>query len=210
MKDRFQGLISGLLIGASLTATTAAAFSGVIQKEVHYNNIKMMVDDKEIYPTDANGGYIEPFIMDDVTYLPVRATASALGFDVEWNQDTKTVMIYRQSHSDTISYDVKNSYATPEFYPDTTIPTYTSVTGIQVETGYPETDGNGVMYAYDYTSSDDVSAYWDALSANGWQYASREVDDERYIQRVYFVKDTDTMMVVADLSLDKVFVVYLK
>ena len=49
------------------------------------------MDGKEIVPVDASGNVVEPFIIDGTTYLPVRAVSSALGLDVSWNDQTKTV-----------------------------------------------------------------------------------------------------------------------
>ena len=42
---------------------------------------------------DANGNYVEPFIIDGTTYLPVRGIASALGLNVGWDGATKTVLL---------------------------------------------------------------------------------------------------------------------
>lgn len=61
-----------------------------------YNDIKIVVDGKEITPKDANGNVVEPFIIDGTTYLPVRALANALGEDVSWEQSTSTVYIGEQ------------------------------------------------------------------------------------------------------------------
>lgn len=58
-----------------------------------YNSIKIMLDGKEIVPTDGNGNTIEPFIIDGTTYLPVRGVSSALGLDVSWDEQTKTVKL---------------------------------------------------------------------------------------------------------------------
>ena len=44
-------------------------------------------------PTDANGDYVEPFIIEGTTYLPVRAIASALDLDVNWDEETSTVIL---------------------------------------------------------------------------------------------------------------------
>lgn len=58
-----------------------------------YNDIKIVVNDNEVTPTDANGNIVEPFIIDGTTYLPVRALANALGEAVDWDQATSTVYI---------------------------------------------------------------------------------------------------------------------
>lgn len=60
---------------------------------VAYENIKLLIDGKEITPKDAGGQTVEPFIYDGTTYLPVRAIGEALGKTVGWDADTHTVSI---------------------------------------------------------------------------------------------------------------------
>lgn len=58
-----------------------------------YNNIQIVLDDVSIIPCDANGNYVEPFIIDGTTYLPVRAIGNAMGLSANWNPDTNTVAL---------------------------------------------------------------------------------------------------------------------
>ncbi len=58
-----------------------------------YRDIKITIDGKEITPADASGTPVEPFIYDGTTYLPVRAVASALGVQVDWDAETSTVYL---------------------------------------------------------------------------------------------------------------------
>ena len=76
-----------------LLATTAFATVGSRTAELVYNNIKVMINGKEVTPTDANGNAVEPFIINGTTYLPVRGVASALGMNVGWDDTTKTVTL---------------------------------------------------------------------------------------------------------------------
>lgn len=82
-----------LFIIASFIAFSVSASSGKVSKELSYNNIKITLDGKEVVPKNANGEYVEPFIIDGTTYLPVRGIATALGLDVGWDGQTKTVML---------------------------------------------------------------------------------------------------------------------
>lgn len=61
---------------------------------IGYRDIKIMLDGEELIPTDVNGKYVEPFIMNNSTYLPVRAIAEALGLRVEWDEKTNTISLY--------------------------------------------------------------------------------------------------------------------
>ncbi len=58
-----------------------------------YKDIKISVNGSIVTPKDVNGNIVEPFIIDGTTYLPVRALADALGEKVDWDADTKTVII---------------------------------------------------------------------------------------------------------------------
>lgn len=100
MKDKIKGLIIGILISAMLFSTGVLATVGSVQKDLWYNNIKITLDNQEITPTDANGSYVEPFIIDGTTYLPVRAVSNALGLSVDWDANTNTVKLLSQGEFD--------------------------------------------------------------------------------------------------------------
>ena len=85
-------LVVGLIL-LFLFSTEVVASNGAKTTELHYNNIKIMLNGKELAPKDANGNAVEPFIIDGTTYLPVRGVASALGLDVSWDGATQTVFI---------------------------------------------------------------------------------------------------------------------
>lgn len=85
------------IIATTLVLLSAAAAAhatvGTRTGELAYNNIKIMLDGKEVVPKDSNGNTVEPFIIDGTTYLPVRGISSALGLDVEWDSRTNTVKL---------------------------------------------------------------------------------------------------------------------
>lgn len=92
MKKRTRILIICTILAASLVVA-ASASTGTVTKELSYNDIKITLDGQEIVPRDANGNYVEPFIIEGTTYLPVRGIASALHLEVGWDQATKTVKL---------------------------------------------------------------------------------------------------------------------
>ena len=95
MKERRRGFISGVLatvITLSLIGTASAAV-GPHNITADYNNIKVMLNGKQITPTDVHGKIVEPFAVDGTTYLPVRAVGDALGLNVQWNGTTSTVQL---------------------------------------------------------------------------------------------------------------------
>ena len=92
MKEKLKGLIVGIIIGVLLVPTVFATV-GTVTKDLSYNNIKITLNGAELKPTDAAGNYVEPFIIDGTTYLPVRGVANALGLDVSWDGSNNTVVL---------------------------------------------------------------------------------------------------------------------
>lgn len=109
MKEKLKGIFMGIIIGTML-APTSYAIVDTITKELNYNNIKITLDGNEINPTDENGNYIEPFIIDGTTYLPVRGIANALALDVAWDGNTNTVIL--NTPNTDADYSVFNGYYT--------------------------------------------------------------------------------------------------
>jgi hypothetical protein len=77
----------------AIICTTSYASSLAKTIQVHFNGIKIYVNDKLISPKDGNGKTVEPFIYEGTTYLPVRAVSEALGKDVRWDGNTNSVYI---------------------------------------------------------------------------------------------------------------------
>lgn len=92
MKCKVKVICLVLVLMLFTTATVFATVGGR-NAELLYNNIKILLNGKELTPTDANGNTVEPFTIDGTTYLPVRAVASALGLNVGWDDTTKTVVL---------------------------------------------------------------------------------------------------------------------
>lgn len=95
MKKLTRTRILSLVVVAGLLCGTAFAASAVTTRmiEANYMGIRIVVDGKEITPTDANGNVVEPFASNGTTYLPVRAVGEALGKEVTWDGDTATVYV---------------------------------------------------------------------------------------------------------------------
>lgn len=89
-KMKIIGIVMAVTV---ILTTTVFATVGSRTAELFYNNIKILLNGKEITPTDANGNAVEPFTIDGTTYLPVRAVATALGMNVGWDGATSTVTL---------------------------------------------------------------------------------------------------------------------
>lgn len=94
MKKRLQGLVAGILIGATITGGVVIAATETKTIEVLYNNIKVYKDNVLCELKDANGTVIEPFIYNGTTYMPVRGTANLAGMDVTWDGSTQSVYLW--------------------------------------------------------------------------------------------------------------------
>ena len=70
-----------------------AATQGSRPALLTYRDIRVCLDGKPLLLKNAAGESLEPFIMDDSTYLPVRALAGALGLTVEWVDSENKVVL---------------------------------------------------------------------------------------------------------------------
>lgn len=93
MRKRIEGIIAGILITLLLLSGVVSAESISKKIEAVYMNIKLVVDGAQVEPKDANGNYIEPFVYNGTTYLPVRAIGQAFKKEVTWDGSTATVFI---------------------------------------------------------------------------------------------------------------------
>jgi hypothetical protein len=81
-----------------LSGATAFAAARTENITISFNGIRLVVNGTEVTPRDGAGNVVEPFIWNGTTYLPVRAIATALGQEVDWDGNTQTVYI---GHRDT-------------------------------------------------------------------------------------------------------------
>ena len=87
-----MGFLTAVIV-LGLALPTFAAGSKINWEGVWVGDVSITLDGKTVEPKDANGKAVEPVIYDGTTYLPVRAIASALGLNVGWDQDTRTVIL---------------------------------------------------------------------------------------------------------------------
>ncbi len=93
MKNKVWKRLGALALCAALLCGGVLASNAARTIEVQYMDIKLVVDGVQVTPKDANGTVVEPFIYNGTTYLPVRAVGAALGKEVDWEGNTKTVYI---------------------------------------------------------------------------------------------------------------------
>lgn len=79
-----------------LFAFSAGVVAAPVVQQISANlatDIQFTVKGKAWAPKDADGSALYPIIYNDRTYLPVRAVGDALGVKVDWNNDTRTVIL---------------------------------------------------------------------------------------------------------------------
>lgn len=92
-KESVKGIIIGFLLGALFCTGIGYAVSTTTLYDVLIEGVKIVVDGKELHPTDVNGKMVEPFIYNGTTYLPVRAVANAMNKAVSWDGENFTVYL---------------------------------------------------------------------------------------------------------------------
>lgn len=95
MKKQWKGFLCGVIVTLLLVGSvgTAMATVGKQAVEISYNNITVTLDGEPVNLVDANGNPVEPFMLNNTNYLPVRAVAQAFGLDVGWDGATNTVLL---------------------------------------------------------------------------------------------------------------------
>lgn len=88
MKRKFYTLIAAIAISAIIFSSAAMAAGGSMKNiKAYFNGIKIYVDGKQQADTP------EPFIYDNVTYVPIRLVSTALGASVSWDAGKNAVVI---------------------------------------------------------------------------------------------------------------------
>ncbi len=94
MKQKLMYTLLGMTMATVMYTMMPSALAAVSKQiQVTYNNIKVIVDGKELYMTDSANKRIEPFVSDGNTYLPVNAIAKAFDKPVQFDNKTQTLYI---------------------------------------------------------------------------------------------------------------------
>ena len=184
MNKNFKKCAAGVLSVALLASGTAFAKNATETIEAAYSNIKIYVDGAIVETKDVNGNSVEPFIYNGTTYLPVRAVGEAVGKEVSWDGETRSVYLVTKETTeepteepeivepDTAVVEVKNetkmieaAYSDIKIYVDGTI----------VET--KDVNGNSVEpFIYNGTTYLPVRAVGEAVGKEvGWDGETRSV-----------------------------------
>ena len=87
-------LLAFVLVAALFVAAAVPAYAAMAARNIDvFTGVSIFVDGRELRPADAKGNDVEAFIYEGTTYVPLRAVGEALGAEVSWNKDTKTVYL---------------------------------------------------------------------------------------------------------------------
>ena len=94
MKNNRSRLLAFALVAALFVAAAIPAYAAMASKNIDvFTGVSIFVDGRELHPSDVKGNEVEAFIYEGTTYVPLRAVGEALGAEVSWNKDTKTVYL---------------------------------------------------------------------------------------------------------------------
>lgn len=82
-------IVCFMVVALVTGGATALAMTGTLSVDITYRNIQITVNGDRVAVPAEN----EPFIYQNRTYVPLRVVSEALGYDVDWDGDTSTVII---------------------------------------------------------------------------------------------------------------------
>lgn len=143
--------------------------------------IKMQIDNEVIFVnTQEITLDVPPQLVGDRTLVPVRAVAEGMGADVNWVEETQTVVIIKEEIPDAVpssiptptiepTPDATTNPTTVTFYDvNDSIPDYGSITGKSLYgKAAPDNFSRSWQYSYLYDESD-LKKYTDYLQKNGF------------------------------------------
>jgi len=169
LKAYFAGFLTAIL--AVTLVTTVLATQSSQQVTIYYNDIKIRIDGEAITPKDVNGNSVEPFILNDSTYLPVRAVSEAVGYDVGWDGNTSTVILTEKKPPKSPDFLVNAEYYSADgfgiliiFYDDGT---FIIDQGYGAVHGSYSVDGNTISVQFEGDPSDSDNYAWFEITGYG-------------------------------------------
>lgn len=150
MKGQWKGFVAGILVTLLLVGSvgTATATIGKKTVEISYSNISVTLDGQPVSLVDAKGSPVEPFMLNNTNYLPVRAVAEALGLNVDWDGSTNTVILTTRGYEDPIPTPQPTPAPTPLPTPQPT-PAPTPTPNIPTQSRTVYITPTGKRYHYD-------------------------------------------------------------
>ncbi len=117
-KSVYLGTRSGVELPkySGVAAETTSPFAQESRNIPVYTGVTIYFNDEEFVPTGSEGEVVKVFIYKGTTYVPVRAISRLMNAAIDWNQETRTVLLSMGSdNSETVVAEAK---AAAELYTD--------------------------------------------------------------------------------------------
>lgn len=108
--DLLKGAAIGFCVCLLTLGIGATALAAVRTISID-DGIKVTVDGKTLTPKDGKGNTVPVFTYEGTTYVPARALADAMGFQITYNSDTRVVAVTKPV--DAVSSATTSPGATP-------------------------------------------------------------------------------------------------
>ena len=78
---------------SAVEAPVASPFAITSKTITVYTGVSIYYNDEYFHPTDSEGFSVEVFLYNGTTYLPVRAISTLMDAEIDWDQESKTVLL---------------------------------------------------------------------------------------------------------------------
>lgn len=93
----FRDVLLGAFFTVLVVGLTVPAFAAAVSND----DIKLVINGRTITTRDGNGNELQPVLIDGVAYIPASAVGDALGMDVSWDKNTKTIAMKPKAQTGT-------------------------------------------------------------------------------------------------------------
>ena len=101
-KNSRSRLLVFVLVAALFVAVAVPAYAAMTGKDISvFTGVRIFVDGKELHPIDVKGNDLDAFIYEGTTYVPLCAGGEALGAEVSWDKESKTVYLNSEKTGET-------------------------------------------------------------------------------------------------------------
>ena len=183
MKNLWKSILAGVLAGAIVIAAFPAIAENI---EAVFNSVNVSLDGKTFAKTGdsyelANGTKV-PFsiLYEGTTYLPVRKLSELLGVGIDWDGDSRTVLIEQKKEEK----EEKPDDTTPSTGPKTKeldlwlgAPNFTEFYGLKTLSEISTV--HSTTFWYDVSTVKSTDEYVEKLEADGF----KRVEDEEILSR---------------------------
>ena len=173
MKCKFLKKFAAITLAFTMLMPTVASAAPIVNYTLVYDGASHAYSAEEVYISvngkDVDSGDMPPVVLNNRTLVPARAVSEALNCDVQWNGDTRYVIINEDGKSG--NTETPETPSTPEapVTPETPqtpttptdgeIKTYTNPSGGSVNVNSVSLPASGAAESYTINTSGQISKY---------------------------------------------------